>query len=113
MNEPITDDEKAFALWSLETTRRLVRNNLRPGPGFSTYDLVITADEPAEPDSFAEPDDTEDEPEDLMLDDMLSVVLSHHLFLALLAEYPDLQTEIADLSYAEALRVVYHRQHDA
>ena len=113
MNEPATDDEKAFALWSLETTRRLVRNNLCPGPGFSTYDLVITADEPTEPDSLAEPDEEEDGPEDLMLEDMLSIVLSHHMFLALLAEYPDLESEIADLSYAEALRVVYHHQYDA
>jgi hypothetical protein len=106
-------NEKSLALWSRETTRRLTRQILRPGPGFTTFELVMTAN-PAEPDFFADPDETDaDDLADSMLEDMLSIVLNHHFYGALLAENPQLTEQLADLSYDEALRVVYHHQHDA
>jgi hypothetical protein len=105
-------DEKSLALWSRETTRRLTRQILRPGPGFTTFELVMTAN-PAEPDFFADPDETDADGPAEVLEDLLSIVLNHHFYGALLAENPQLTEQLADLSYDEALRVVYHLQRDA
>jgi len=96
-----TPEDLAFAHWSTQTTRRISRTVLRCGPEFSVLDLVRkheTGHEP-KPDSEYETD---------IHQDMLSVVLAHAFYQALLVEAPELAPRLAELSYSEALHVVYH-----
>ncbi|HTJ72787.1 MAG TPA: hypothetical protein VL551_34935 [Actinospica sp.] len=95
-----------FTDWSTETTRRLCRTVLNCGPNFSAIDLVKNIRPDHQPKQHTEY-------ETGIYQDMLSVVLAHQFHQVLLAESPDLAHELADLSYAEALHVVYHHQHDA
>ena len=97
-----TAEDLAFAHWSTETTRRLSRTVLRCGPDFSVLDLVRTLKTSHEPTP-----DTEYETD--IHQDMLSVVLAHAFYQALLVESPELAPQLAELSYAEALHVVYHQ----
>ena len=104
--EQLTDEDTSFAHWSMETTRRLSRTVLPCGPGFSVFDLVRTRDIGHKPIQHTEYETD-------IHDDMLSVVLAHVFHQALLVESPEVAPDLADLSYEEALRVVYHHQHDA
>lgn len=96
-----TPEDLAFAHWSTETTRRLSRTVLRCGPDFSALDLVRTRKTGHEPKPAAEYETD-------IHQDMLSVVLAHAFYQALLVEIPELAPRLSELSYAEALHVVYH-----
>jgi hypothetical protein len=84
----------------------LSRTVLRCGPEFSVLDLARSRKTGHEPKR-----DTEYETDSHQ--DMLSVVLAHVFYQALLAEAPELAHRLAELSYPEALHVVYHHAHRA
>jgi hypothetical protein len=99
--EPISDKN----LWVLEKTKeltmRVIDGDLLPKmfSALRTTGKQLQAHE------------TSGESMPIGVDDMLSIALAHVFYQALIDAYPELAEEMSELSYVEALHLLYVREH--
>ena len=99
--EPISDKN----LWALEKTKELTRRVMDGDLLPKMFRALRTTGKQLQA------HETSGESMPIAVDDMLSIALAHVFYQALIAAHPELADEMSELSYVEAVHLLYVREH--